>query len=162
MSFSALSLAYLMAGASSVAMAQVPAVQIERPTELRLSALDLDQGISQPSGGAAARPDVRSDGSDAAEDAQIVVTGSRVVTDGTRAPTPLTVATTEALAANAPGSIADGLNQLPVFQGAINAQTSQLVSSNRVRSGNYLNLRNLGPQRVLVLQDGLSPAAERQ
>ncbi|WP_414899936.1 TonB-dependent receptor plug domain-containing protein [Sphingomonas flavalba] len=119
MSRATLSIACLLFGASSIAMAQAPTAA--------------DDG--------------------AAEEA-IVVTGSRVVSDGTRAPTPLTVATTESLAANAPGGIAEGLNQLPVFQGAVNAQTAQLVSSNRVRSGNYLNLRNLGPQRVLVLQDG--------
>jgi len=111
MSRATFSMACLLFGASSIAMAQTPSVAGE-----------------------------------SGADEAIVVTGSRVVSDGTRVPTPLTVATTESLAANAPGGIAEGLNQLPVFQGAVNAQTAQLVSSNRVRSGNYLNLRNLGPQ----------------
>lgn len=84
----------------------------------------------------------------------IIVTGSRIVRDGSQAPTPLTVASTDQLAAKAPGSIAEGLNQLPVFQGSINAAQTQVTQANRVRSGNYLNLRNLGPQRLLVLQDG--------
>ncbi|WP_293854789.1 TonB-dependent siderophore receptor [Sphingomonas sp. SCN 67-18] len=90
----------------------------------------------------------------AGQSGDIVVTGSRIVRDGTRAPTPLTVVSSESLAANSPQGIAEGLNQLPIFQGAINAQMTQLVSSNRVRSGNYMNLRYLGPTRVLVLQDG--------
>ncbi|WP_156678015.1 TonB-dependent receptor plug domain-containing protein [Sphingomonas profundi] len=84
----------------------------------------------------------------------IVVTGSRIVRDGTQSPTPLTVVSTANLSSKAPGSIADGLNQLPVFQGSINAAQTQVTQANRVRSGNYLNLRNLGPQRLLVLQDG--------
>ena len=83
----------------------------------------------------------------------IVVTGSRIVGEGTP-PTPSMAVSTDMLAAHAPGSIAEGLYQLPVFQGSISAQQTQLVTTNRVRSGNYLNLRNLGPQRLLVLQDG--------
>ena len=86
--------------------------------------------------------------------ADIIVTGSRIARDGSEAPTPVTVASTDKLLSAAPGSIAEGLNQLPVFQGSINATQTQVTQSNRVRSGNYLNLRNLGPQRLLVLQDG--------
>lgn len=150
MSISAISVAYLLAGASSIAVA-APAVEPAKPAEVKLAALDLDQNAG---GGSVSLAPQAAEDTPEADASQIVVTGSRVVKDGTRAPTPVVVTTTESLAANAPGSITEGLNQLPVFQGAINAQTAQLVSSNRVRSGNYLNLRNLGPQRVLVLQDG--------
>jgi outer membrane receptor protein involved in Fe transport len=54
----------------------------------------------------------------------------------------------------APGTIADALNQLPAFQNSINPNQQQFASANRQRGGNYLNLRALGTQRVLVLQDG--------
>lgn len=84
----------------------------------------------------------------------IVVTGSRLVTDGTRAPTPVTVVSTEDLAANAPQGISEGLNQLPIFQGSQNASMTMQSLGTRVRSGNYMNLRYLGPPRVLILMDG--------
>lgn len=86
--------------------------------------------------------------------ADIVVTGSRVARAGYTAPTPVTMLQTEALAAKAPGSISDGLNQMPVFTGSISNSQDRNSNAGRVRTGNYLNLRSLGPQRVLVLQDG--------
>ncbi len=90
----------------------------------------------------------------AASTADIVVTGSRVARAGYTAPTPVTMLQTEALAAKAPGSISDGLNQMPVFTGSISNSQDRNSNAGRVRTGNYLNLRSLGPQRVLVLQDG--------
>ena len=90
----------------------------------------------------------------ASQDATIVVTGSRVVTDGTRSPTPVVVVSTDQLAANAPQGISEGLNQLPIFQASQSPAMTNLASNTRVRSGNFMNLRGLGPQRVLVLMDG--------
>ena len=84
----------------------------------------------------------------------IVVTGSRIVRAGFSAPTPVTVLNTDTLSQKAPTSLPDALNQLPVFQNSINQNTGDSVQPNRVRSGNYLNLRALGPNRLLVLQDG--------
>ena len=84
----------------------------------------------------------------------IIVTGSRIVRAGFQAPTPVTVVSADELSRKAPSNIADALNQLPVFQNSISQNTGDSVQSNRVRSGNYLNLRALGPSRVLVLQDG--------
>src|SRR6476469_5517213 len=49
----------------------------------------------------------------------IVVTGTRIGSSGFNTPTPVTVATAEALKGAAPGNLADGLNQLPVFAGSI-------------------------------------------
>lgn len=86
---------------------------------------------------------------------EIIVTGSRVVRAGYTAPTPVTVLRTESLAQKAPSSLPDALNQIPVFQGSISNSQDRNSGSARVRTGNYLNLRALGPQRVLVLQDGL-------
>ena len=89
----------------------------------------------------------------AAED--IVVTGTRVARAGYSAPTPVTMLSTDSLNAKAPGTLADGLNQLPVFTGSISNAQDRGSNAGRVRTGNYLNLRSLGPQRVLILQDGL-------
>ncbi len=84
---------------------------------------------------------------------EVVVTGSRIVRDGYTAPTPVTVATTEQLQKTAPGSIPDGLNQLPQFTGSKGTQNTGNQATN-ANSGNYLNLRGLGSVRNLVLLDG--------
>jgi outer membrane receptor protein involved in Fe transport len=85
---------------------------------------------------------------------EIVVTGSRIASKGFEAPSPVTVLQTEQLIQRAPGTIADALNQLPAFQNSINQNQLPTANPNVQRSGNYLNLRALGTQRVLVLQDG--------
>jgi outer membrane receptor protein involved in Fe transport len=92
--------------------------------------------------------------SDAAAE-EVVVTGSRVVRAGYSAPTPVTVLRTDDLNTKAPSNLPDALNQLPVFNGSISNSQDRNSNAGRVRTGNYLNLRSLGPQRVLVLQDGL-------
>jgi iron complex outermembrane receptor protein len=84
---------------------------------------------------------------------EIVVTGSRIVRDGYQAPTPVTVVATEQLARTAPGSIPDGLNQLPQFASSNGTQNTGNQAT-RPNSGNYLNLRGLGAIRNLVLLDG--------
>lgn len=82
----------------------------------------------------------------------IVVTGSRV--SGFTTPTPVTVATSERLKEAAPGNLADGLNQLPVFAGSLKSSNSQPTAANRNIGQNLLNLRGLGPTRTLVLLNG--------
>ena len=91
----------------------------------------------------------------AAPEQDIVVTGSRIARTGADAPTPLTVVQTEDLARKAPGTIADGLNQLPQFQNSVGAGNRQALTANAQFGGNYLNMRALGSNRVLVLQDGI-------
>jgi outer membrane receptor protein involved in Fe transport len=81
------------------------------------------------------------------------VTGSRIVRDGYQAPTPVTVATTEQLQRTAPGAIPEGLNQLPQFAGS-RSNVTPGGAATTPSSGNYLNLRNLGANRTLVLLDG--------
>lgn len=85
-------------------------------------------------------------------DETIVVTGSRVITNGNNFPTPVTVVTTQQLSAVTPSNIPDGLNKLPIFSGSRSQSTtgSQDVNS----GGNYLNLRNIGIVRNLILFDG--------
>lgn len=91
----------------------------------------------------------------ASPDADIIVTGSRIVRSGADAPTPLTAVQTDDLARKAPGAIADGLNQLPQFQNSVGAGNRQALTANAQVAGNYLNMRALGSNRVLVLQDGI-------
>jgi outer membrane receptor protein involved in Fe transport len=83
---------------------------------------------------------------------EVVVTGSRV-SSGTTAPTPLTVVSTEALQATTPSNIPDALNKLPVFDGSRNQRSTGGSTINW--PGNFLNLRNFGANRTLILLDGM-------
>jgi outer membrane receptor protein involved in Fe transport len=87
----------------------------------------------------------------------VVVTGSRVISDIANSPTPLTVVSTEQLAATTPSNVPDALNKLPVFLGSQTGRNVNNASNNSV--GNVLNLRNFGVQRTLVLLDGHRAAA---
>lgn len=88
---------------------------------------------------------------------EIVVTGSRVIANGNNSPTPVTVVQTEELRTLQPTTINDALNNLPVFQGS-RGQFSQPNTTGLFGGGNpattQLNLRNLAPQRTLILFDG--------
>lgn len=77
------------------------------------------------------------------------------MTNGNQAPTPVTVVGASELAARAPSNIPDALNQLPQFQGSTSQYQSQLVNPAGISSGNFLNLRALGPVRALTLFDGM-------
>lgn len=83
---------------------------------------------------------------------EVQVTGSRVITNGTQSPTPLTVVTSEQLLATTPSNLSDALNKLPQFANSQGQALIQNASTNSV--GNFLNLRNLGTQRTLILLDG--------
>jgi iron complex outermembrane receptor protein len=82
----------------------------------------------------------------------VVVTGSRIVRNGYAAPTPVTVATADQLQALTPTDIPDGLNKLPVFDGS---QVGGAGSNGSGVAGNYLNLRDFGINRTLILMNGL-------
>jgi iron complex outermembrane receptor protein len=142
--------ATLLAGSALVPVfgaAQAQAVSAAAPVVQPAAAAD----PVQDDAAAAAATDGAAEG--AVED--IVVTGSRVARAGYSAPTPVTMLQTESLAAKAPSNLSDALNQLPVFTGSISNGQDRGTNAGRVRTGNYLNLRSLGSQRVLVLQDGL-------
>jgi outer membrane receptor protein involved in Fe transport len=83
----------------------------------------------------------------------VVVTGSRVISDVANSPTPLTVVSTQQLLTTTPTNLADGLNKLPVFQNS--ASERNLSSGGGNSSGDFLNLRNFGQNRTLVLLDGM-------
>jgi len=86
---------------------------------------------------------------------EVRVTGTRIrVTDGMVSPTPVTAVTTSELASFDPGtSVSEQLSDLPQF---LNTQTAQRGGATLFgdAGGSYLNLRNMGKQRTLVLLDG--------
>ena len=83
----------------------------------------------------------------------IVVTGSRVVTSGNQAPTPVTVLSAETLQQTTPMGIARAVLELPQFVGSAPERGRDLGLTNS--SGAYLNLRQFGAQRNLILLDGI-------
>ncbi len=90
---------------------------------------------------------------EAAEDEeQIVVTGSRIARPELEASTPIQVLTSESIASQGSQNISDILNELP----AVGIGTSR-TNTNFSTTGNgqaTVNLRNLGSNRTLVLQNG--------
>jgi len=97
------------------------------------------------------------DGEDATV-TEIVVTGSRVIKNGDASPSPVTVVQSEDVLRTSPGTLADALQVLPVFAGSrgsgVNPTSTGSVGAGNA-SANQLNLRNIGPNRTLVLLDGL-------
>lgn len=95
---------------------------------------------------------------------EIQVTGSRIrVTQGMAEPVPVTVMTPDQLSSLNPGATgAEQMAQLPQF---FNTLTSQRGSGTLFAQagGSYLNMRNLGTNRTLILLDGsrLPPADKR-
>lgn len=86
---------------------------------------------------------------------EIQVTGTRIrTTDGMVTPTPVTAVSADELKMFEPSaSISEQLDQLPQF---LNTQTAQRGGGTLFgdAAGSYLNLRNMGKQRTLVLFDG--------
>src|ERR1700722_8359021 len=95
---------------------------------------------------------------------QVTVTGSRVISDVANSPTPVTAVSTDELLTTTPTNIADGLNKLPIFQnsGSNRSLTSGGGGGSTGGSGDFLNLRNFGQQRTLVLLDGMRLPAGNQ
>lgn len=99
-------------------------------------------GNNDPQGGTAANSVLR----------EVVVTGSRVITNVNLSPTTLTQISAATLQQSTPSNIPDALNKLPMFSGSQSQQTLNNASSNN--TGNFLNLRDLGAIRTLILLDG--------
>jgi outer membrane receptor protein involved in Fe transport len=87
----------------------------------------------------------------------VVVTATRIQTNGYTQPTPVTVAPVALLMQTTPSNIPDALNKLPQFagstQGAGNGNGAG-SGPNNIFTGNFLNLRNMGAIRTLILLDG--------
>jgi len=95
---------------------------------------------------------------------EISVTGTRIrATDGMVTPVPVTAMTTSELASFQPGStVAEQLDNLPQFFNNNSSQRGGGVLFGD-GGGSYLNMRNLGANRTLVLFDGsrVVPADKR-
>lgn len=111
-------------------------------------------------GGAMAGPAVAADNvsTPSATMEEVSVTASRIQREGFTAPTPTTVLDSELLIKSGATNIGEALSKMPAFQSDQNASTNTLGGAAGRR---YANLRNLGSQRTLVLQDGqrLPPSA---
>src|ERR1700753_1716687 len=112
-------------------------------TALTMSLFMRDAAQAQEAGASAQSSDV----------SEVVVTGSRLEAQGFKSPTPLTAVTAEQLQKSAPGSLSDGLNQLPEFRNSFTPAATGPLSQGG-GGGAYLNLRGLSAKRNLVLLDG--------
>ena len=85
----------------------------------------------------------------------IIVTGTRIRDDDQFAP-PVTTVVTSQLTRLTPSNLPDGLNKLPIFAPAqtSNSTTSGANGRGFRPNGNFLDLRGLGPNRTLILEDG--------
>lgn len=84
----------------------------------------------------------------------IIVTGSRVIRDGLSAPTPLTTLDRDQLLDSAPQSLVTAIAQLPVAANSSSASTVNVVTGSGTAGSSFINLRNIGTARTLVLLDG--------
>ncbi|WP_321490215.1 TonB-dependent receptor domain-containing protein [uncultured Hyphomonas sp.] len=94
----------------------------------------------------------------AAEDAEqvqetVVVSGSRVITNGYQAPTPVTITTAEDLKAAEP-NLTEALRQLPQLSGSSSPSSVNPTTGPGPSTNSTANLRDLGPERTLILLDG--------
>ncbi|WP_296722385.1 TonB-dependent receptor [Erythrobacter sp.] len=88
------------------------------------------------------------------EPAGIVVTGSRIATDSTTTlPSPVQVVTSEQFRKSGEIDLAQTLRELPALQGSDPATLAD-AQGLALTGASTLNLRQLGSERTLVLQDG--------
>jgi iron complex outermembrane receptor protein len=85
----------------------------------------------------------------------VVVTGSRI-RGGTELSAPVIRVATETLLSITPGGIPEALDKLPIFMAASTPNNATTGANGRGGNapGYFLNLRNLGAIRTLILQDG--------
>jgi outer membrane receptor protein involved in Fe transport len=90
---------------------------------------------------------------------EVVVTGSRIARRDFTANSPIVTVTSQAFQNTSQPEVEDTLNKLPQFQAGLNnqiAQAQQVQPSAVSTPGtSALNLRGLGPNRSLVLVDGM-------
>jgi len=82
---------------------------------------------------------------------EVAITGTRIQRTGFDAPTPLTAVSADQLQAANPGGPVDALRQLPILAFSTGPRGATGSSG---QGGSFLNLRNLGANRTLVLLDG--------
>jgi len=85
----------------------------------------------------------------------LTVTATRVSREGYTAPTPTTVVNLADIQRQAPANLADVINELPAITASSTNTTQNAFGPSAQGQGmNLLNLRDLGPNRTLVLLDG--------
>src|SRR5947209_4608291 len=82
---------------------------------------------------------------------EVMVTGTRISRPEFEAPTPVTALSQEQLQNANPGGPADALRQLPILATSTGPRGATGSAGN---GGSFLNLRNLGANRTLILLDG--------
>ncbi len=82
----------------------------------------------------------------------IIVTGTRIDRSGYEAPTPVTSLSADEIERGGAITIADELNQLPQFGAATTSSAG--FQGGAAGGANFINLRNLGSDRTLVLLNG--------
>lgn len=125
------------------------------------SAQDNASGTAAQSAPPAAGTDSSNSG-DQSQLQEVTVTGSRVITNGNSAPTPLTTVNSQDLEATTPSDIPQGLDKLPVFAGSTSPNNTIPSGATSNGAGNFLNLRDFGAQRTLILLNGnrIQPTAQ--
>lgn len=109
------------------------------------SSVDVTASTAQTEDGPDERSETASD---------IIVTGTRVARDGYRAPTPTTVVTADSFQQAAQPTVVDFVNTLPALSGSATPRNTGPTVGGGIGGANFLNLRNLGVNRTLVLLDG--------
>lgn len=89
---------------------------------------------------------------DPADIQEVMITGSRVIREGLSSPTPVTSLSADELLSTRPQALVEGLATLPALSSSVTPKSIQ--GSTRAGAGSFLNLRNLGPTRNLVLLNG--------
>src|SRR5579862_4689267 len=86
---------------------------------------------------------------------EIVVSGTRIIRNGYQAPTPVAVVTAENLKLDAQNDVTDTLVKMPQLAGSLLAYGSNVQDDYGGFAGlEIVNLRSIGTNRTLVLQDG--------
>lgn len=116
------------------------------------TALIVPPAFAQQAGSDASGNPVSTESTASTDD--IVVTGSRVIRDGFKALTPTSVIGAAEINARAPANIADFVNTLSALAGSATPRSTGSFTSAGTIGINAPNLRNLNPNRTLVLLDG--------
>lgn len=100
-------------------------------------------------------PDSSEEASESATQ-EIVVTGSRIRRPDLDGPSPISVLSADTIARKGTLSVQDAINEMPqlgIANGGKN-QNFDSINSGYAVGGDYINLRNLGTQRTLVVVNG--------
>jgi iron complex outermembrane recepter protein len=86
----------------------------------------------------------------------VIVTGTRILDNEQFSP-PVIAITTREMSRLTPSNLPDGLNKLPIFAPAQTSNSAVSGANGRGfrPNGNFLDLRGLGPNRTLILEDGV-------